>query len=262
MPIEGIQRVSTAAEQLALRVRELGKRSAQIGTIVETINDIASQTNLLALNAAIEAARAGEHGKGFAVVADEVRKLAERAGTATKEIGVLIRGIQGTVNEAVAAMNEGAKEVEVGVARANEAGDVLKTILTAAQAVQSQAEAAFSATQQMGTLSNDLVSATDSVSAVVEENTASTEQMAAGSAEVTGAIENVASVSEELSAQVEEVAASASSLSDLARVLQEVVARFKIDDTAQAAPAALAAPAKSAKRPGYRSADVQPRKSA
>jgi methyl-accepting chemotaxis protein len=149
----------------------------------------------------------------------------------------------------------------VGVARANEAGEVLKTILHAAEAVNQQAEAAFTATQQMGALSNELVSATDSVSAVDEENTASTEQMAAGSSEVTGAIENVASVSEELSAQVEEVAASASSLSDLSRTLQEVVARFKLSEnghgTNVSAAKALAAPAgKAAKRANHRVTDA------
>jgi methyl-accepting chemotaxis protein len=255
--IRGMESIKAKVGVSAAKVQEMGQRSTEIGAIVETIEDIASQTNLLALNAAIEAARAGEHGKGFAVVADEVRKLAERAGAATKEIGVLIRGIQGTVSEAVAAMGEGAREVETGVARANEAGQVLVTILTAAQAVQVQAEAAFAATQQMGGLSNDLIAATDSVSAVVEENTASTEEMAAGSSEVTTAIENVASVSEELSAQVEEVAASASSLSDLSRTLQEVVARFKLDDAAEATPvAALAAPKRVTKRLSRRTADV------
>ncbi len=224
------------------KVRVMGQRSEQIGVIVETIEDIASQTNLLALNAAIEAARAGEHGKGFAVVADEVRKLAERASSATKEIAGLVKGIQTTVNEAVTAMDSGAKEVDNGVQRVNQAGQVLTEILEAAQAVNQQAEQAAAAAQQMSASANELVTAVDSVSAIIEENTASTEEMAANSSEVNEAIENIASISEEnsaaieevsasteeMSAQVEEVNASAESLAEMALSLQEVVSRFKI----------------------------------
>ena len=259
--VKGMESIKAKVGQSAAKVQEMGQRSTEIGAIVETIEDIASQTNLLALNAAIEAARAGEHGKGFAVVADEVRKLAERAGAATKEIATLIRGIQQTVTDAVAAMKEGTQEVELGTQRANEAGQVLTTILKAAEAVNQQAEAAYTATQQMGALSNNLVSATDSVSAVVEENTASTEEMAAGAAEVTGAIESIASVSEEMNAQVEEVAASATSLSELAQGLQQIVTRFKLSGNGHAALASLApakgltAPREAAKPQGRRTAD-------
>ena len=240
--LSGMQSIKTKVGLSAAKVQEMGTRSQEIGAIVETIEDIASQTNLLALNAAIEAARAGEHGKGFAVVADEVRKLAERSSLATKEIGGLINGIQNTVDEAVKAMEEGSKEVENGVANANAAGDALTDILNAAEAVNKQASLASEASSRMKIASEELVVAVDSVSAVVEQNTASTEQMAANSGEVNQAIESIASVSEEnsaaieevsasteeMTAQVEEVTASASELSSMAQALKTVVSQFTL----------------------------------
>jgi methyl-accepting chemotaxis protein len=220
----------------------MGIRSEKIGDIVVTIEDIASQTNLLALNAAIEAARAGEAGKGFAVVADEVRKLAERSASATREIGELVHTIQKTVTEAVTAMDEGTREVELGVSIANQAGVALAQIMTAAEGVNREAVLAAQAADVMQASANELVVAVDSVSAIVEENTAATEEMSASSSDVTEAIENIASVSEENSAAVEEVSASAEEMAaqveevnnsaellmELANQLQEVVHRFKL----------------------------------
>jgi methyl-accepting chemotaxis protein len=240
--LSGMRSIKEKVDISAEKVEEMGRRSKEIGVIVETIEDIASQTNLLALNAAIEAARAGEHGKGFAVVADEVRKLAERSTTSTKEIGSMINAVLKTVAEAVKAMEDGTKEVENGVVNANQAGNALSDILAAAEAVSKQATLAAQASEQMKLASEELVSAVDSVSAIVEENTASTEEMAANSGEISQAIENIASVSEEnsaaveevsasteeMTAQVEEVTASASSLSMMAQTLKEVVNQFKL----------------------------------
>jgi methyl-accepting chemotaxis protein len=243
---EGMELIKKSAEAVGSIVDKLGESSKKIGAIVETIDDIAEQTNLLALNAAIEAARAGEHGKGFAVVADEVRKLAERSSKATGEIADLIGTMQQMITAAVSGMQDSAKQVAEGTMLSIEAGDALKNIQGAVQGIVSQIDNMAAAAQQMSASSTEVVRAIENVSAVTEETTASTEEMAASSAEVARQIEQVAAVSQENAAAAQEVSATTQEqtaaaeemtagteeLSTMAEDLQELVSAFILaDDT-------------------------------
>ncbi len=228
--IEGTQKIMAAMGVASKKVTGLGERSNEIGKIVATIDDIAAQTNLLALNAAIEAARAGEQGRGFAVVADEVRKLAERSSMATKEIADLITGIQKGVGEAVKAMAEGDKEIEAGNKLAADAGESLKTILTITTDVGSRIEQISAASKALNTSADEMVETIDSVSSVVAEVTKAFENVAGISEQNSAATQEISASAEEMSAQVEQVVASAHSLSDLSKTLKEILAVFKLND--------------------------------
>lgn len=167
---QGIEKIKETVLSAANKITELGDRSAQIGEIVMTIDGIAAQTNLLALNAAIEAARAGDHGKGFAVVADEVRKLAERASKATKEISLLIAGIQKGTEEAMTSMTEGTAEVKNGSQLASEATEALHAIITAVIDTYEQVQQVSAVTQDMSNASSAAVVTVKEMSQIVESS--------------------------------------------------------------------------------------------
>jgi ABC-type transporter Mla subunit MlaD len=192
--------IAGSVGETAKKVEALGKQSDQIGRIIGVIDDIADQTNLLALNAAIEAARAGEQGRGFAVVADEVRKLAERTSTATKEITGMIRSIQAETKSAVTAMQAGTKEVEQGVELTTQAGSSLHDII------------------QMSEQVGDMVT---------HIATAATEQ-AAATEQINGSIDQIAKITETSAAGAQQTTNALQDLSALAVNLQRLVGQFRL----------------------------------
>jgi methyl-accepting chemotaxis protein len=245
----GMGRIKAAVDASASKVAELGAKGEQIGAIVETIDDIAEQTNLLALNAAIEAARAGEQGKGFAVVADEVRKLAERSSRATKEIATLIGEVQAGTEQAVRAMQIGAREVEAGADLASRSGAALDEIASAVGSSNAAVNRIVKAMDVMQSASAGLVTASDAIAAIAQETNAAAESMTDSAEQVARAVESIAAISEEnsasaeevsaateqMSAQSEEVVASAGSLANMAMQLESLSARFKVDGGADGA---------------------------
>ncbi len=168
--IQGMESVSNRIQESAGRIQALGQRSQEIGDIIGVIEDIAEQTNLLALNAAIEAARAGEQGRGFAVVADEVRKLAERPGQATKEITTVIESVQQGTADAVHSMEAGTQEAHSGMALAREAGIRLTEIVNGVQRVVDMIQTFAESTQQQSQVSGELSSSIQQVAQLSREN--------------------------------------------------------------------------------------------
>ncbi|MHC1697989.1 MAG: methyl-accepting chemotaxis protein [Geobacteraceae bacterium] len=164
-----MERIAAKVQESAATIESLGVRSDQIGEIVGTIEDIADQTNLLALNAAIEAARAGEQGRGFAVVADEVRALAERTTKATREISSMINAIQAETREAVVTMKKGVAEVGEGTTEATKSGDALQEILAQVDAVTSQVSQIAAAAEQQTATTGEISSNIHQITELIHE---------------------------------------------------------------------------------------------
>lgn len=214
---ETVTQMNTVQEQvskIADNIQVLGTRSKEIGKIVDLISQVSEQTNLLALNAAIEAARAGEHGKGFAVVADEVRKLAVESNKATDNIRALIGQIQKEINQVTLSMEEGKNSVKSGIEKVNETGNSFHEITDMISSISTQAQ---------------------EVSAIVEEVNVSTEDMVQKMSEIAtisqqaaGNSQQVAASAEEQNASMEEITASAHTLSSMAQELQENVSKFRV----------------------------------
>ena len=167
-----IQKIANTVSEASNRIRALEERANQVSTIANVIKDIAGQTNLLALNAAIEAARAGEQGRGFAVVADEVRKLAERTALATTEIEQMINGIQTETVGAVDAMSAALPEVEQGVQLAGQASESLRSIEAGATRTLDRVGEVASATREQSAASTAIAQRVEEIAQMVDETTA------------------------------------------------------------------------------------------
>ncbi|MCP3760988.1 methyl-accepting chemotaxis protein [Domibacillus sp. A3M-37] len=211
--VSQMQSINKTVSGLSTVIQGLGYRSDEIGQIIDSITSIAAQTNLLALNAAIEAARAGEHGRGFAVVADEVRKLAEESARSANQIGDLIAAIQTETNSVVQSMETATTEVSQGIDVVNAAGGTFAQINQSINDVTTQIQEVSAAVQKMANGTNQIVQNMSVINDISETAAAGTQ--------------NVSAASEEQMASMEEISSSAESLSQMATELQRLTQQFK-----------------------------------
>ncbi|HHY74020.1 MAG TPA: methyl-accepting chemotaxis protein [Bacillus bacterium] len=212
--IQQMDLVQNSSHEMSKVIAALGAKSQEIGQVISLITNIAEQTNLLALNAAIEAARAGEHGKGFAVVADEVRKLAEQSRQATNDVGQLIDEIQREVNETVRAMGESQTLVENGMLTVHKAGKAFYDIAIQVDHVSAQIQDVSAAIEEINASADQLVETINEAQKIAEQSS--------------GFSQNVAASAEEQNASMEEISSASTMLANLAEKLQQTVATFKL----------------------------------
>src|SRR5271154_5172879 len=225
---DGLNRTNKAIQSSAEIINVLGHRADDIGKIIEVIDDLAEQTNLLALNAAIEAARAGEHGLGFAVVAEEVRKLAEKSTQSTKEISELIEGIQKEAREAVDNMEKSTSMVQEGLVLNKELSGALEKISAVVSEVYKFAQEIGAATNEQSHGSSQIARATTRLNEITHEINSAVEEQASGAQAVVQAMERMRELVQASTSGSTELAASAEQMSKMSRGLLDSMDRFAI----------------------------------
>jgi methyl-accepting chemotaxis protein len=226
---EGLTRINDSITSSAAIIDVLGTRADDIGKIIEVIDDLAEQTNLLALNAAIEAARAGEHGLGFAVVAEEVRKLAEKSASSTKEISELIQSIQKEARRAVDNMDKSTTIVNEGLSLGGDLNGALKKISNVVTEVYKFAQEIGAATNEQSHGSSQIAKATTRLNELTHEINSAVEEQASGAQAVVMAMERMRELVQRFTSGSTELAASAEQMSKMSRVLLDSMDRFTLD---------------------------------